>query len=164
MTQIADGRTIVLVLPIGDAGQRSNYTAYATSPTHYRNTKFVSRSISKPVRTDGLRVLAEPSLMLSQTANHNKNGGTYDVVEEKKREATTAITKLEEYMEAKQAETTAAVAEWKANRDLKKLEKRADRAEKNAEVCVELALYYAGEAQVAILEAAAARIDADAAA
>jgi hypothetical protein len=84
-----------------------------------------------------------------------------EAVEEKKQEAATAKTKLEEYVEAKKDETTAAVSEWKANRDLKKLEKRAERAEKNAEVCVELALYYAGEAQVAILEATAARIDAD---
>ena len=97
----------------------------------------------------------------TEDAIQTKLNAAKETVEAKKQEAATAKTKLEEYVEGKKAETTAAVAEWKANRDLKKLEKRADRAEKNAEVCVELALYYAGEAQVAILETTAARIDAD---
>jgi hypothetical protein len=57
--------------------------------------------------------------------------------------------------------TEAAVAEWKASHDRKKLEKRAERTEKYADSCVDLALYYAAEAQVAILEAAAARQDAN---
>ena len=48
-----------------------------------------------------------------------------------------------------------------SNRESKKLEKRAEQAEKYAETCVELALYYYTEAQVAILEAIAARKDAD---
>ena len=47
---------------------------------------------------------------------------------------------------------------WKTNRDRKKLEKRA---EKNAEACIAVALYSAEEAEVAILEAVAARKDAD---
>ena len=97
----------------------------------------------------------------TEDAIQSKLDAAKEAVEEKKQEAATAKTKLEEYVEAKKDETTSAVSEWKANRDLKKLEKRAERAEKNADVCVELALYYAGEAQVAILEATAARIDAD---
>ncbi len=64
-------------------------------------------------------------------------------------------------MEDKKAETQAAVVEWKANRDRKKLEKRAERAEKNAEACIAVALCSAEEAEVAILEAVAARKDAD---
>jgi vacuolar-type H+-ATPase subunit I/STV1 len=97
----------------------------------------------------------------TEDAIQSKLDAAKEAVEEKKQEAATAKTKLEEYVEAKKDETTAAVDGWKANRDLKKLEKRAERAEKNADVCVELALYYAGEAQVAILEATGARIDAD---
>jgi hypothetical protein len=64
-------------------------------------------------------------------------------------------------VEAKKAETQAAVAEWKENRDRKKLEKRAERAQKYAEACIAMALCAAEEAEVAILEAAAARRDAD---
>ena len=61
---------------------------------------------------------------------------------------------MEEYVKGKAAETEEAVAEWKANHDRKKLEKRAERAEKHAASSIELALYYALAAQAAILEAA----------
>jgi len=84
-----------------------------------------------------------------------------ETLEAKKQEASAAKARLEELLEAKKTETKAAVAEWKANHDQKKLEKRAERAEKYADDCVELALYYAAEAQVAILEAVAVRTDAD---
>ena len=79
----------------------------------------------------------------------------------KKQKATAAMDKIEEYVKAKKEDTEAGVAEWKASHDRKKLEKRAERAEKYADSCVDLALYYAAEAQVAILEAAAARKDAE---
>lgn len=84
-----------------------------------------------------------------------------ETLEATKKKASAATARLEELVEAKKTETKAAVAEWKANHDQKKLEKRAERAEKYADGCVELALYYAAEAQVAILEAVAARTDAD---
>ena len=79
----------------------------------------------------------------------------------KKQEACAAKEKVEELIEAKKAETTEAVADWKANHHLKKLEKRAEHAEKYAEACIVLARYYAVEADVAILEAVAARQDVD---
>jgi hypothetical protein len=84
-----------------------------------------------------------------------------DALDAKKQEAAAAKARLEELVEAKKTETKTAVEEWKANRDLKKLEKRAERAEIDAEACVELALFYTAEAQVAILEAVAARKDVD---
>ena len=84
-----------------------------------------------------------------------------ETLEAKKQEAAAAKAGMEEFVEVKKVETRAAVAEWKANRDSKKLKKRAERAEKYAESCVEMALYYAAESQVAILEAVAARKDAD---
>ena len=84
-----------------------------------------------------------------------------EALEEKKQEAEAAKNRLEEFVEDKKAETQAAVAEWKTMRDLKKLEKRAERAQKRAEASIALALYYVEEAEVAILEAVAARIDAD---
>ena len=84
-----------------------------------------------------------------------------ETLEAKKQEAASAREKMEAYIKTKTAETEAAVAEWKASHDSKKLEKRAERTEKYADSCVDLASYYAAEAQVAILEAAAARQDAD---
>ena len=82
-------------------------------------------------------------------------------VEDKKQEVAAVKTKVEELVEEKKAETKELVAEWKANHDNKKLEKRADRSEKYADACVALALYFSEEAEVAILEAIAARKDAD---
>ena len=84
-----------------------------------------------------------------------------ETLEAKKHEATAAKEKTDAYIKTKKAETEAVVAEWKANHDSKKLEKRAERTESYADSCVDLALYYAAEAQVAILEAAAARQDVD---
>jgi hypothetical protein len=79
----------------------------------------------------------------------------------KKQDAVAAKDRLEDYVSAKTSETKAAVAEWKATHDQKKLEKHAERAEKNAEDCIEIAMCAAAEAQVAILEAVAARKDAE---
>lgn len=92
---------------------------------------------------------------------HTKMNAAKESVAAKKQEAASAMDKMEEYVKTKADETEAAVAEWKANHDRKKLDKRAERAEKYADSCVNLALYYAAEAQVAILEAAAAWQDAD---
>lgn len=85
-------------------------------------------------------------------------------LEARKQQAASAMDTMEEYVKGKATETEEAVAEWKANHDRKKLEKRAERAEKHAESSIELALYYALAAQAAILEAAAARQDANGAA
>ena len=84
-----------------------------------------------------------------------------ETLEAKKQEAAAAKARVEEIVESKKDETQAAVAEWKANRDRKKLEKRAERAQKYAEACIAVALDSAEEAEVAILEALAARRDAD---
>jgi monoamine oxidase len=84
-----------------------------------------------------------------------------EALEEKKQEAAAAKARLEELVEDKKAETQDAVAEWKANHDRKKLQKRAERAQKYAEACIAVALSAAEEAEVAILEAVAARKDAD---
>ena len=59
------------------------------------------------------------------------------------------------------AEVEEQVTEWKAKRQTDKLEKRAERAEEYAETCVAVALASAAEAEEAILEALAARMDAD---
>lgn len=84
-----------------------------------------------------------------------------ETLEAKKQETASAKEKMEDYIKTKTIDTEAAVAEWKASHDRKKLEKRAERTETNADSCVDLALYYAAEAQVAVLEAAAARQDAN---
>jgi CHASE3 domain sensor protein len=97
----------------------------------------------------------------TEAAIQAKLKAAQETLEAKKQEAAAAKARVEEIVESKKDETQAAVAEWKANRDRKKLEKRAERAQKYAEACIAVALDSAEEAEVAILEALAARRDAD---
>mgnify|MGYP000650446095 FL=1 len=80
---------------------------------------------------------------------------------EMKADAKATKAKLQELAETKTAEVEEQVTEWKAKRQTDKLEKRAERAEEYAETCVAVALASAAEAEEAILEALAARMDAD---
>jgi hypothetical protein len=63
----------------------------------------------------------------------------------------------------KVAESMEAINEWKAKREVRKLNARAERAEEYAGAAMVLALVSIDEAEQAILEAVAARMDADAA-
>src|SRR5262249_28342003 len=65
--------------------------------------------------------------------------------------------------EQKMAETKEAVGEWKAKRDTRKLNTRADRAERYAADAIDFAASSIAEAEEATLDARVARIDADAA-
>ena len=80
-------------------------------------------------------------------------------LEKKQKDVAEARLKIEEKFEEMKSETQSAVTQWKADRDLKKLKKRAERAEKYAEASIVVALSAAEEAEIAILEAAAARKD-----
>lgn len=79
-----------------------------------------------------------------------------------KQKAVDAKNNLKDLAEEKKLETEAEIAGWKAGRELKKLEKRAERAENYAENCIEVALYYIADAEEAILEAVSAQMDVDA--
>jgi hypothetical protein len=70
---------------------------------------------------------------------------------------------LKAWAEQKKAETQASIREWKAKHEVKKLNARAERAEAYAEAVVIHALASIDEAEEAILDAVAARKDADAA-
>ena len=72
-----------------------------------------------------------------------------------------AKAKLEERMQTKKEEVESEIAEWKTNREIHKLEKRADKAEDYAVAAIEFAAACVVEADLATLEAIAARIDAD---
>ena len=66
--------------------------------------------------------------------------------------------KIKSRIEEKKTETDAKIEEWKAKRDLHKLEKRADRAEDCAAACIMIASDYTWEAELATLEAIDARL------
>jgi hypothetical protein len=71
--------------------------------------------------------------------------------------------KLEERAKEKKEEVDSEIAEWKTNREIHKLEKRADKAEDNAVAAIEFSASSVAEAELATLEAIEARLDAEAA-
>lgn len=85
-------------------------------------------------------------------------------IETHEQEARAAKERLEQRIEDKKAETSATIAEWKANRELGKLERRAERKERYAADAIVMAAYAADDAEYAMLEAIEARLLADEAA
>lgn len=94
----------------------------------------------------------------AENAIHSKLDTAKTKLEAKKQEIANAKTKLGERVEAKKTE----IEDWKAKREHKKLAARADRAEDYAAAAIVVALAAVEEAEVAILEAVAARMDAEA--
>jgi hypothetical protein len=80
-------------------------------------------------------------------------------VEARRMEVDEARARMKARIEAKKVETDAAVAEWKAKRELQRLEVRADAAEKHADAALVVAWGAIEEADEAILDAIAARLD-----
>lgn len=72
-----------------------------------------------------------------------------------------AKAKLEERVQAKKEEVESDIAEWKTNREINKLEKRADNAEEYAAAAIDFAAACVQEADLATLEAIVARMDAE---
>jgi len=82
-------------------------------------------------------------------------------VEAHKQRVEKARADLKVWADQKAAETKEAISEWKAKHEARKLNARSERAEAYAEAAVVLALASIDEAEEAILDAAAARMDAD---
>lgn len=81
-----------------------------------------------------------------------------------KRKVDEAKANAKSWIEEKKSETDAKIEEWKTNREIHKLEKRADRAEEYAAASIYIAAAAVDEADLSILEAVAARMIADEAA
>lgn len=82
-------------------------------------------------------------------------------LEEQKHKADERQHRVKSYLEDKVAEAQHDISDWKAKHELKKLEKRAERREYYAADTVLIAMAAIDEANVAILEALEARLDAD---
>jgi tellurite resistance protein len=80
-----------------------------------------------------------------------------------KREFDDYRAKLKTQFEDKEADVKSSVDEWKANREVKKLEHRAEQAEDYAATSVSVAMAMMEEAEEATLEAICKRMDAEAA-
>ncbi|MGA2622021.1 MAG: hypothetical protein ABSF26_30890 [Thermoguttaceae bacterium] len=99
----------------------------------------------------------------AEKALRDKRDEARTKVEAQKERVEKARADLKVWGEQKVAETKEAISEWKTKRETRKLQARADRSEAYAEAAVVLALASIDEAEEAILDAVAARKDADAA-
>ena len=68
---------------------------------------------------------------------------------------------MKAWVQEKKTITNDKIAEWKAQRQVKKLEARADSAERYAAATTQIAAAAIDEAETAVAEAIVARIDAD---
>lgn len=82
-------------------------------------------------------------------------------IEAQKKKVEQAHASLKARAELKIAQVKDAVQEWKANREINKLNARADRAEQYAADAVYVAIAALNEAEEAIFDAVVARMDAD---
>jgi len=83
-------------------------------------------------------------------------------VQSQKEAVARAKVSVQNWLEQKKTEAQATVDHWKANHEAKKLAHRADKAEEHAAAAIILAQVTLDEAEHAVLEAIAARLDADA--
>jgi hypothetical protein len=90
-----------------------------------------------------------------------KRDEAHAAAEARHREVEEAAARMKARAEAKKVETEAAVAEWKAGRELKRLDDRAADAERHASAAIVVAKAGLEEAGIAILDAVAARLDAE---
>lgn len=80
-------------------------------------------------------------------------------LEEQKRKAEDRRHQVKSYLEERVAETQHDISDWKKRREIKKLERRAERRENYAADTVFFAMAAIDEANVAVLEALDARLD-----
>ncbi|HEY3355721.1 MAG TPA: hypothetical protein VGQ83_20890 [Polyangia bacterium] len=97
-------------------------------------------------------------------ALRQKSEEIHKAVAAKKEQARQMRADLESWEREKVSHTQEAIASWRQKRELRKLQSRADRAEDYAVNALSIAIMDAEEAEEAMLEAVAARIDAVAAA
>lgn len=86
-----------------------------------------------------------------------------DRLEQQRARAEDLRRELQDWIEDKKEHTQEAIASWKQKREIRHLEKRADRAEEHAVNALLLAMLDADEAELAVIDAIEARLDADAA-
>ncbi len=99
-----------------------------------------------------------------QEALRQKSEEIHKQVEAHKERSRQLRADLESWEREKVSHTKEAVASWRQRREIKKLQTRADRAEDYAVNAIVIAAIDADEAEDAVLDAVAARIDAAAAA
>ena len=97
----------------------------------------------------------------AQAAIQTKIDGAKAQHEQNMQKLSDAKAKLEERVQEKKSEVEGQIQEWKTNREISKLERRADNAEGYAIAAIEFAAAATAEADLTTLEAIAARMEAE---
>jgi enolase len=111
------------------------------------------KSLKKSIQSAPKKTQAEIQLKLDEAKT---------TLDAKKQEFDEYRAKLKTQFDEKESELKSNVEEWKASREIKKLEHRADKAEDYAATLIFLAMATIEEAEEATLAAIAARLDAKA--
>ncbi len=111
-----------------------------------------ANSLKKSLQSAPKKTQAEIQLKLEEAGK---------TLESKKQQFDEYRAKLKTQFEEKESEVKSHVEEWKTNREVKKLERRADKSEDYATTSTFMAMAMMEEAEKAILEAVAARLDAE---
>jgi hypothetical protein len=93
---------------------------------------------------------------------HGQIARLQEKIDSQKQAAGKARAQIQNWFEQKKAEGKATVEQWKEKHEANKLARRADRAEEYALAAILVALDSIDEAEHALLEAVAARLDAEA--
>jgi chromosome segregation ATPase len=112
-------------------------------------------------RLQGLKGQIEKANEETRDAIETKLQQAKSDLEAQKRKAEDRQHEVKSYLEEKRAEAKHDIDDWKKKRELKKLEKRAERRESYAADTLLFAMAAIDEANVAVLEALEARLDAD---
>jgi predicted nucleic acid-binding Zn-ribbon protein len=112
---------------------------------------------------EGLRTKISTNAAHVEQDVQNHLDRAHERVEQGRAKVAAAQADMKNWAEERKAITREKIAEWKEQRDLRKLQNRADKAERYAAAAIDVAVAAMDEAEQASLEAWLAREDADAA-
>jgi tellurite resistance protein len=112
-------------------------------------------------RAKSLKKTIKSATKKTQDDIQSKLGEVKSNLEAKKHKFDEYRTELKTQFEQKEAEVKSNIEEWKTNREVEKLEHRADKSEEYAATAIAVAMLSMEEAEAATLEAICDRLDAD---
>jgi hypothetical protein len=114
-------------------------------------------------RAKSLKKTIKSATKKTQDDIQSRLGAVKSNLEAKKHEFDRYRANLKMQFEEKEAEVKSSIEEWKMNREVKKLEDRADKSEEYAATAIAVAMVTMEEAEAATLEAICDRLDAESA-
>ena len=113
-------------------------------------------------RTKSFKARMRSAPKQAEDALHEQLDRAQQKAESHKQAIAKARTTVQNWVDQKKAQAKATVDQWKADHEARKLANRADRAEEYAAAAILVAVASIDEAEQAVFEAIAARLDAEA--